>query len=66
MIQRKLHDAGAFVFANRMLGNQHFLKYISSAIKMALDVMEHRKIFKEINYILKRLLEKNRDKNCGI
>jgi len=40
VIQRKLHDAGAFVYSHRLTGNDRYLKYITSAIQMAIDRME--------------------------
>lgn len=38
-IQRKLHDAGAFVFSFQNFGNEKYLSYIDDAVGQALDVM---------------------------
>ena len=40
VIQRKLHDAGAFVFANEQLNANYFLPYIKPAIQMAAAAAE--------------------------
>lgn len=38
-IQRKLHDAGAFVFSFQNFGNVKYLSYIKTVVDQALDVM---------------------------
>ena len=51
VIQRKLHDAGAFVYSFRLTGNNRYLKYIHPAIQMAVSLMEpysHLKQFKDL------------------
>lgn len=60
VIQRKLHDAGAFVFSYRLTGNDRYLKYIAPAIQMAIDRMESYPglyPFKEL--LLSTLVENN-------
>ena len=51
VIQRKLHDAGAFVYSFRLTGNNRYLKYIHPAIQMAVTRMEpypHLSQFKDL------------------
>jgi len=43
VIQRKLHDAGAFVFADERLQSNHFSPYIEPAIKMAAEAAKRLK-----------------------
>jgi len=54
VIQRKLHDAGAFVFSFHLTGNDRYLKYIQPAIQMAVEQMEHHS---NLNNFRKLLLE---------
>lgn len=56
IIQRKLHDAGAFVFTFRLLNNQQFLQYIARALEMAISVMNRYPAFMEISQLLQRLM----------
>lgn len=39
VIQRKLHDAGAFVLNYRRLQNRHYLPFVRGAVQMALEVL---------------------------
>jgi aminoglycoside/choline kinase family phosphotransferase len=51
VIQRKLHDAGAFVYSFHLTGNDRYLKYIHPAIRMAIRQMEpysHMNQFKDL------------------
>ena len=56
VIQRKLHDAGAFVYTYRLLNNQQFLQYIARALEMAISVMNSYPAFMEISQLLQRLM----------
>jgi aminoglycoside/choline kinase family phosphotransferase len=56
IIQRKLHDAGAFVYTYRLLNNQRFLQYITRALDMAILIMNQYPAFMEISQLLQRLM----------
>ena len=60
VIQRKLHDAGAFVFADEHLKSNHFSSYIEPAIKMA---AEAAKRLNENSFILFTQALQNPDKD---
>ncbi len=55
IIQRKLHDAGAFIYSARLTGNTSYLKYIPGSFQMALKTMEHFKEFQIIIKLFKKL-----------
>ncbi len=60
IIQRKLHDAGAFVYTYNLLQNDRYLRYIHQAIIMALDKMKkYQKMNDVINLFTSLLGEKN-------
>jgi len=56
VIQRKLHDAGAFVLTHRLLNNNTFLNYIDQAVEMALLKMRKYPTFGQISLIFEKLL----------
>ena len=56
VIQRKLHDAGAFVLTHRLLNNNAFLSYIDPAVEMALIKIRKYPTFAKIALILEKLL----------
>jgi aminoglycoside/choline kinase family phosphotransferase len=56
IIQRKLHDAGAFVYTYRLLNNQQFLGFITSALEMTISVLNRYPAFMEISQLLQRLM----------
>jgi aminoglycoside/choline kinase family phosphotransferase len=56
IIQRKLHDAGAFIYTYRLLNNQQFLKFITSALDMTISVLNRYPAFMEISQLLQRLM----------
>jgi aminoglycoside/choline kinase family phosphotransferase len=55
VIQRKLHDAGAFVYTSWLLGNNRFLNYIPGAIDMALQIMHKYQQFDAITNLFSKL-----------
>ncbi|RMI04709.1 MAG: DUF1679 domain-containing protein [Calditrichaeota bacterium] len=57
VIQRKLHDAGAFAYNHRRFGNHRFLHYILPAIEMALSAMEKYPEFDPVAGCLRELIE---------
>ena len=58
IIQRKLHDAGAFVFTYKLMGKKHFLKYIERAMKMAIDTIGKYRQFNGMKNLICQLMEK--------
>ncbi len=56
VIQRKLHDAGAFILTHRQLGNHTFLGYIDQAVEMALLKMRKYPTFDRISRVFEKLL----------
>ncbi len=56
LIQRKLHDAGAFVFCFENFGNKKYLPYIPTAVGRALSVMERYDVFSGSHRILSELV----------
>ncbi len=58
VIQRKLHDAGAFVYSHRLTGNERYLKYIPPAIHMAIDRMEQYPSLHSFKELLVKILVK--------
>jgi len=56
VIQRKLHDAGAFVYTFRLLNNQQFLQFITRALEMATSIMNRYPAFMEISQLFQRLM----------
>lgn len=56
VIQRKLHDAGAFVYSYNLLRKDHYLKYIEDAIEMAITKMRNYPQFKDIIELFSRLM----------
>ncbi|MBL7959498.1 phosphotransferase [bacterium] len=61
-LQRKLHDAGAFVFCFENFGNIKYLPYINSVFQHALDVMSRYTIFSEPYDLLTMISHANRTK----
>ncbi len=52
VIQRKLHDAGAFARAYHSLKKEKFLRYITDAIRMALTAGEKYPVFHNFNQLI--------------
>lgn len=61
VIQRKLHDAGAFVWCYRSAGNRNYLTYIHPAINMAMEAMEKYPEFRNAGFLFKKIREKKGD-----
>lgn len=59
IIQRKLHDAGAFAYNYNRTGKHFFLKYLNPAVGMALSVMEKYPNFAEMAGIFQKLLQEH-------
>lgn len=60
VIQRKLHDAGAFVYSHHFTGNDRYLKYITPAVQMAIDRMEsYPKLYRFKELLLTTLVKNN-------
>jgi aminoglycoside/choline kinase family phosphotransferase len=55
VIQRKLHDAGAFAYTYNLLRKNQYLKYIDDAIEMALLKMRKYPQFQDIIELFSRL-----------
>ncbi len=62
VIQRKLHDAGAFAFNYLRTHNRRYLQYIPGALNFALDKMRKFSHFKEAAVALKHIAEASDDK----
>ncbi|GAB4365369.1 MAG: phosphotransferase [Calditrichia bacterium] len=58
IIQRKLHDAGAFVHSYHVTGNDQFLPYIRPAIAMAIEVLQNYKPFQPVGSLFLKLMDK--------
>jgi aminoglycoside/choline kinase family phosphotransferase len=59
VIQRKLHDAGAFVYSYRLTGNDRYLKYIQPAIQMAVSRMKYHSNLNNFRNLLLDIVAKN-------
>ncbi len=57
VIQRKLHDAGAFAYNFRRFGNTRYLIFIESAIRMVIERMNRYRQFTTIAGALTKLLK---------
>ncbi len=57
IIQRKLHDAGAFVYTLYVTKNDGFLQYIDAALQMALDKMALYSQFNAVGGIFKKIVD---------
>jgi len=57
IIQRKLHDAGAFVYTLYVTKNDSFLQYIDAALQMALDKIALYSQFNAIEEMLKKIVD---------
>lgn len=57
LIQRKWHDAGAFVFCFENVGNKKYLPYIPKAVERALSVMKRYDVFSRSHRILSAVVE---------
>jgi|GEM_PF-3514766 len=55
IIQRKLHDAGAFAYNYRRFGSKKYVGYIVSALEMSLECMRRYSEFKEATKLLEDL-----------
>ncbi|MEJ2634685.1 MAG: aminoglycoside phosphotransferase family protein [Calditrichia bacterium] len=55
IIQRKLHDAGAFVYTSQLLQNDAYLPYIDGAVSMALETMDRYESFKKAGEFLRKI-----------
>jgi len=55
IIQRKLHDAGAFAYNYRRFGSKKYVGYISSAVEMSLECMRRYPEFSEATALLESL-----------
>lgn len=58
VIQRKLHDAGAFAYNYRRFGSKKYLPYIRQAISLSIDRMQSYKELQPMATYLQNLLEK--------
>ncbi len=58
VIQRKLHDAGAFAYNFNRTGENKFKSFISAAIQMAVDRMKQYDHFREMTQIFEKIGEK--------
>ncbi|NUM80267.1 phosphotransferase [bacterium] len=56
LIQRKLHDAGAFVYTYKLFGNKKYLPYISNVISHALQTMRRYEAFGDAYDLLNRIM----------
>ncbi|MBX7151382.1 phosphotransferase [bacterium] len=56
LIQRKLHDAGAFVYAYKHFGNKKYLPYISNVVHHVLQSMKRYEVFGETYELLNRIV----------
>ena len=56
VIQRKLHDAGAFAYNYRRFNSGKYVRYINDAIGMALEPMRKYQQFSEIREFFEELL----------
>ncbi len=63
VIQRKLHDAGAFIFSFRSLQNRDYLRYIRSSSETAIEMMATYPEFKASSEMFTQILGENDDKN---
>ncbi|MFZ0389764.1 MAG: aminoglycoside phosphotransferase family protein [Calditrichia bacterium] len=66
VIQRKLHDAGAFVYTWFLLQNRSFLNYINPAVDMALEVMAHYPRLSTAGNLLQKIRENSNVQNSDI
>jgi aminoglycoside/choline kinase family phosphotransferase len=57
IIQRKLHDAGAFVYTLYVTKNDSFLQYIEAALQMALDKMAPYSKFNAVERMFRKMVE---------
>lgn len=60
VIQRKLHDAGAFAYCFQKLGNPFYLKYIETAFSHAVETMRRYPSWTPASRILDRILQNGR------
>ncbi|MBN2365380.1 MAG: DUF1679 domain-containing protein [Calditrichaeota bacterium] len=58
IIQRKLHDAGAFIYTFRLTRNSHYLQYIDEAVDIALNSMKKYPEFRDMCEILEKTRRK--------
>jgi len=56
-IQRKLHDAGAFVFAFQRLNELRFLNYIPTVLREVLQTIEQYPEFRVARQLLELIFE---------
>jgi aminoglycoside/choline kinase family phosphotransferase len=61
IIQRKLHDAGAFIYTFRLTRNNNYLKYIDEAVNMAKNRMALYPGFQNMVEVLVNFSGKNYD-----
>jgi len=61
IIQRKLHDAGAFVYTLYLTENANYIQYIEGALHMSLDIISSYPQFLPIDRILRNILERGRE-----
>jgi len=66
IIQRKLHDAGAFIYTFRLTRNANYLKYIDEAIRMAKNRMDFYPKFHNMIEILANMSGKKHDQNSHL
>lgn len=57
VVQRKLHDAGAFVYCLERTGSDYYLQYVAPAVKMALAHLEKYPEFSDVGEILQKGLQ---------
>ncbi len=56
LIQRKLHDAGAFAYTYQKLGNPRYLQYISVVLQQAIAVLERYSEFEPACHLWKEVI----------
>lgn len=56
LIQRKLHDAGAFAYTYKHFGNKKYLPYISTVVHHTLQIMKRYEIFSDSYDLLHRIM----------
>jgi aminoglycoside/choline kinase family phosphotransferase len=60
-IQRKLKDAGRFVYIDRVKGNASFLRHIPNSLLYVREAFERQKEQEELFHLLKRYVPEWRD-----
>lgn len=58
VVQRKLHDAGAFVYCLQRTGSDYYLQYVNPAVEMAVTHLKDYPVFSDIRQLLQQGLQK--------